>query len=738
MIMQKKILLLLSLFTLLAGSFEAAKAQSVQLDSMIKVSPEQVGNICTLDPTEINANFKFAPERPQKKQPGSATNSNIQISYVSDCNGSSWSQDAQEAFEYAASIWEDHLQSDIPIRIEANWVSLGENTLGSAGPTTLFTLTGGDIEENTFYTISQASALTGIDIVNEVEDVNFDIVVNINCEFANWYFGTDANPPANLIDMVTVMIHEIGHGIGFTGSVSGSPGSQTAELGLGQNQFPIIYDLFALDGFFDEITDEEFYSTPSNIYDGVTGRNNGLFFSGRESEFTLGGDRVPLYAPSTWRPGSSFSHVDQEFFENSENALMRPRIDRAFAIHSPGPLFCGILDDMGWPLGNSCLDLIEDDALLDRPFLSAPANGQKGETRVPDLIWNPVNGANEYRFQLADNFDFDTVTEDVVVSDTTFSIENSLSSETLYFWRIKALDSQGEESNWSQKWRFTTTIPAPDAVVLTSPEDGSINFRPGSQLRWETADRSSSYTIQISEDPDFSAPFIDRAVNGTAFSASQALNFSTTYFWRVKAENSGGESDWSDTWLFDTIIEKPEVVDLASQGGPTTQVSVTPRLTWDPSERAADYEIQISTSENDFSAPAVEGSSSEAEFTVDNQLEFATIYYWRVKAVNIGGESAWSEPESFTTQVLQTEIASNYPNPFNTSTTLRYQLSDTRDVFIEVYDIGGRRISVLVNEEQQAGVYFYRFNGSGYSSGVYFVRFRAGDVTDIQKMTLIK
>jgi hypothetical protein len=147
--------------------------------------------------------------------------------------------------------------------------------------------------------------------------------------------------------------------------------------------------------------------------------------------------------------------------------------------------------------------------------------------------------------------------------------------------------------------------------------------------------------------------------------------------------------------------------------------------------------VEIST-DPDFSQIPVQGTSSENTFTVPNPLEFATIYFWRVKAVNIGGESDWSPVVTFTTEVRETKIFPNYPNPFNSSTTLKYQLSEQQPVTIELYDIGGRRVAKLVDGEQSAGVYFVPFNASSVASGTYLLRFISGEVTDIQKLTVIK
>ncbi|MDZ7333288.1 MAG: glycoside hydrolase family 3 C-terminal domain-containing protein, partial [candidate division KSB1 bacterium] len=80
----------------------------------------------------------------------------------------------------------------------------------------------------------------------------------------------------------------------------------------------------------------------------------------------------------------------------------------------------------------------------------------------------------------------------------------------------------------------------------------------------------------------------------------------------------------------------------------------------------------------------------------------------------------------------------NYPNPFNQSTMIRYEIAATCPVEIAIFDIRGVKIQTLVQEEQHAGSYLIPFNGEMMSSGLYFCRFQAGNVTQIQKMVLAK
>jgi hypothetical protein len=80
----------------------------------------------------------------------------------------------------------------------------------------------------------------------------------------------------------------------------------------------------------------------------------------------------------------------------------------------------------------------------------------------------------------------------------------------------------------------------------------------------------------------------------------------------------------------------------------------------------------------------------------------------------------------------------NYPNPFNSSTTIEYGLPEAGRVRIVVYDLLGRKVETLIDEEKQAGRHRAVWDASGYSSGIYFYRIEAGDFVDTKRMVYLK
>ena len=86
----------------------------------------------------------------------------------------------------------------------------------------------------------------------------------------------------------------------------------------------------------------------------------------------------------------------------------------------------------------------------------------------------------------------------------------------------------------------------------------------------------------------------------------------------------------------------------------------------------------------------------------------------------------------------QYSLEQNYPNPFNPSTTIKYSIPTTSIVSIKVYDILGREVATLVNEQKTAGNYSVQFNGNNLASGVYLNKIQSGNFVDTKKMILLK
>jgi hypothetical protein len=262
--------------------------------------------------------------------------SDIQVTYTG-----SWAPQAQAAFEASVQIWERLLVSSVPILVDARWEPLGQNILGSAGPTALYP------SGSTYYSVALFEAMTG---VNQ-NGTAFDIEVSINSAYSAWYFGTDGNTPSNLTDLMTIALHELTHGLGSIDTFVWNDGS--GSFGLGPSGWPARYDQFVVNASLQLLTS---FTNPSAAL-GAQLLSRQLFWNGTMGRRANGGHRPRLYAPNPYALGSSVAHLDEDTYPaRSPNSLMTPFIAWQEAVHDPGPILLGMFKDMGWGIagGGGC------------------------------------------------------------------------------------------------------------------------------------------------------------------------------------------------------------------------------------------------------------------------------------------------------------------------------------------------------------------------------------------------
>jgi len=114
-------------------------------------------------------------------------------------------------------------------------------------------------------------------------------------------------------------------------------------------------------------------------------------------------------------------------------------------------------------------------------------------------------------------------------------------------------------------------------------------------------------------------------------------------------------------------------------------------------------------------------------------------YQYKLKQIDYDGTFEYSQiVEVEIPFVNEFSLSQNYPNPFNPSTVISYRLPVIGFVTLKVYDILGREVATLVNEEKPAGEYEVEFDGSNLPSGVYLYRLTAGEFRDTKKLLLLK
>lgn len=251
---------------------------------------------------------------------------------------------AEAAFQAAVDTWACLVASPVPIRVAARWEPLAPTTLGSAGPFLVRDVDGVPLS-GTWYPGALADAFAGRDTAPRTPDID----AAFNSQFSDWHVDPQSPPPPGAFDLYTVVLHELGHGLGVIGGLAVEGGA--GVVGSGASRGPYVFDWFAEDAVGTRLLDPLVYPEGSvELADALT---SGVWFDGAVVGRT--GGRVRLHTPRPWTPGASYSHFDEATYAaGSPDGLMTPFIRRGESVDAPGAQTCAMLADLGWVLGGAC------------------------------------------------------------------------------------------------------------------------------------------------------------------------------------------------------------------------------------------------------------------------------------------------------------------------------------------------------------------------------------------------
>jgi hypothetical protein len=424
--------------------------------------------------------------------------------------------------------------------------------------------------------------------------------------------------------------------------------------------------------------------------------------------------------------------------------------------------------------------------VMQLPLPVVKTSPDDGTTVIGDSVlfsWLTTEpGVDRYWLEYAANPEFSGSLVDSTLSDTARVMGGLVHNQT-YFWRVRGHNAAGW-GPFSTVWSLLVLNAAPPAPLLLLPQDSSINIpvvvsmswgkagvllrgapanatapgRPISRRSGSIVDREESwaeggqggfsvygdtlrYHLQMAADSSLTTLVLSDSGLVDTMREVGPLENGTMYYWRVRASNAVGFGPWSETWSFLTVVELPARVVLLSPDHGAVVPSDTLVLLWHPSLPGIDsYWFELAD-DSLFTASMVDSMLVDT-ISVLTTLEPNSEYWWRVRAHNAAGWGPFSESRRFETRLtgvdetqgvpLEFGLSQNFPNPFNPSTVIQYALPRTSHVLLEVFNVLGQRVAVLVDAEQEAGYYSVTLEGKGLSdgssvaSGVYFYRIQTG------------
>ena len=387
---------------------------------------------------------------------------------------------ARAAVQAAIDVWSENFSSTVPINVNVTWSRASSyGILASASAKNNFANFPNAPDKTLYYASALANALAGKDL----DPNNPELEITITSD-APWYYGVDGKCPPKSFDLVSVILHEMGHGLGF---ISGNYYDQYS--GYGRIDLPTPFDAYA------QLPDgRRLADMPSPSIETGKALTSPLYWSGENGIKANNGVKPPLYTPSIYEPGSSVSHLDERTFSQAgANRVMTPNLDSAEVFHLPGSLLLAMIDDMRLkpPAGVAYVTpqppqkvkaLVSDKSAIvefDPPinFRSAPVlsyevkNVQTGETLTatesPAIISGLTNGG-KYSF--------------TVSATTLLGTSSAVSSNVVIpqaVWKSTVIDS-----NADAKYLVSGTYAGKPVIAYSDSKKGDIKLATYSANKW--------------------------------------------------------------------------------------------------------------------------------------------------------------------------------------------------------------------------------------------------------------
>lgn len=396
------------------------------------------GPMETLRAAKGDRNYSYGPTGPALSRltahaRAHAVTANITVIYDANFNAN---PAAKAAFQAAVNIWARTVVSPAPIRVKASFVDLGPGILGGAGPSTICTADNG--LPDTWYAAALADKLDGAAFCAALGPADWEIEADLNSAFTSWDYGTTGTGVSGRYNFMTVVLHELGHGLGFYGSMSATGGEGSFGYGSG---WPDIFDRFAFTGGGARLID---FPNPSMAL-GSQLVSNDTFFDGPNTRSVNGGAKAKLEthdftafygldSDNGFSQGSSYSHLDDDLYTGTPNGLMTFALNSAEVFTDPGPIMRGMFQDEGWTLEPPPCSAVLSPASLTTSFHAASssvtvtAGTGCAWTATSDAAFLTITGATSgsgngaVTFNVAANISTMSRTGNLTIAGHTFTV----------------------------------------------------------------------------------------------------------------------------------------------------------------------------------------------------------------------------------------------------------------------------------------------------------------------------
>lgn len=387
---------------------------------------------------------------------------------------------AKASIQRAIDIWSENFSSKVPVNVNVAWTKAPNSTiLASASAKNIFSNFNGAPDKTLYYPSALANALAGVDL--DIGEPELEINVTTG-DF--WYYGLDGKCPSNKYDLVSVILHEMAHGLGFMSGTYYDPATR-----VGRFLQPTAFDAYV------QLPDgRRLVDLPSPSLEIGAALTSTLLWSGANALKANNGVKPLLFTPSVYEQGSSTSHLDEKTFSNTfENSVMTPNLSAGEVFHLPGTLLLAIFEDLRMkpPVGIAT---------------GLPGSVQNVRAVIGDksaiIKFDPPA---DFRFAQIDSYLVENLqTGEIVKAPESPVVINGLKNGTKYTFSVKAVNSAGTsepaksnqitpqtswkstviDSNADAKYIATTTYLGKPVIAYSESKNGDVKLATYSNGKW--------------------------------------------------------------------------------------------------------------------------------------------------------------------------------------------------------------------------------------------------------------
>ena len=387
---------------------------------------------------------------------------------------------AKASIQRAIDIWSENFSSKVPVNVNVAWTKAPNSTiLASASAKNIFSNFNGAPDKTLYYPSALANALAGVDL--DVGEPELEINVTTG-DF--WYYGLDGKCPSNKYDLVSVILHEMAHGLGFMSGTYYDPATK-----VGRFLQPTAFDAYV------QLPDgRRLVDLPSPSLEIGAALTSTLLWSGANALKANNGVKPLLFTPSVYEQGSSISHLDERTFSNTfENSVMTPNLSAGEVFHLPGTLLLAIFEDLRMkPPAGIATEL--------------PGSVQNVRAVIGDksaiIKFDPPA---DFRFAQIDSYLIENLqTGEIIKAPESPVVINGLKNGTKYTFSVKAVNSAGTsepaksnqitpqtswkstviDSNADAKYIATTTYLGKPVIAYSESKNGDVKLATYSNGKW--------------------------------------------------------------------------------------------------------------------------------------------------------------------------------------------------------------------------------------------------------------